>query len=398
MSENTTWQQLNYSGVESYIKERLNKIKSWVTRKKMDLMYELFPEKMPLTFEAAEDNLKIFFCAFDETEETRTIEVSVDNGETWTEYTSRTYVGDDSDVPIAKLNNGQRILVRGNNTAMGYSSISYGEGVCAGGFFLNGLCYVYGNVMSLLDSDNYETKEVADSHAFEYLFFDVEDNWINYGLLSHPTKRLIISAKEIYEYGCSGMFKCCDRLITAPILQATLVSDYGYAYMFDMCNSLINAPELPATVMTDSCYFYMFRNCTSLTTAPALPATTLAVSCYEGMFYGCTSLTTAPELPATTLARRCYYEMFRGCRSLTTAPELPARTLAPYSYHFMFYGCTSLNYVKAMFITTPGSSYTKQWLDGVSATGTFVKRDSATWSVSGVDGIPTGWTVETASS
>ena len=89
------------------------------------------------------------------------------------------------------------------------------------------------------------------------------------------------------------------------------------------------------------------------------------------MFYGCTSLTTAPELPATTLVNSCYDSMFRGC--------------------------TSLNYVKAMFTTTPSSSYTSNWVSGVSSTGTFVKNSSATWDVTGANGIPSGWTVTTAS-
>jgi hypothetical protein len=115
------------------------------------------------------------------------------------------------------------------------------------------------------------------------------------------------------------------------------------------------------------------------------------------MLYGCTSLTTAPELPATTLASDCYYQMFYGCTSLTTAPELPATTLVDYCYGHMFNGCTSLNYIKAMFTTTPSDSYTRQWVEGVSSTGTFVKNSAATWDVTGNYGIPSGWTVETAS-
>jgi hypothetical protein len=35
------------------------------------------------------------------------------------------------------------------------------------------------------------------------------------------------------------------------------------------------------------------------------------------------------------------------------------------------------------------------WVSNVSATGTFVKSKDATWSVTGVSGIPEGWTVET---
>lgn len=127
-----------------------------------------------------------------------------------------------------------------------------------------------------------------------------------------------------------------------------------------------------------------------------LPATTLADFCYENMFYGCTSLITAPELPATTLAQSCYSQMFYGCTSLTIAPALPAITLANSCYNNMFSGCTSLNYIKAMFTTTPSSDYTAGWVDGVAATGTFVKNSAATWNVTGDNGIPTGWTVETA--
>ena len=102
------------------------------------------------------------------------------------------------------------------------------------------------------------------------------------------------------------------------------------------------------------------------------------------------------KLPATILANYCYKSMFQGCTSLTTTPELPATTLETGCYVNMFYGCTSLNYVKAMFTTTPSSTYTSKWLSGVASTGTFVKNASATWNVTGVDGIPNGWTVETA--
>ena len=153
---------------------------------------------------------------------------------------------------------------------------------------------------------------------------------------------------------------------------------------------------LPATTLEERCYDGMFSNCTSLTTAPVLPATTLANECYMGMFMACTSLTTAPELPATTLASGCYTSMFSNCTSLTTAPELPATTLASGCYSEMFYVCTNLNYIKAMFTTTPSTSYTSNWVYGVSASGTFVKNSAAQWDVSGNNGIPTGWTVETA--
>ena len=88
--------------------------------------------------------------------------------------------------------------------------------------------------------------------------------------------------------------------------------------------------------------------------------------------------------------------MFYGCTGLTNAPVLPATTLADSCYNGMFSGCTSLNYIKAMFLTTPSSSYTENWTNNVSPTGTFVKNASASWDVTGVNGIPENWTVETA--
>ena len=62
----------------------------------------------------------------------------------------------------------------------------------------------------------------------------------------------------------------------------------------------------------------------------------------------------------------------------------------------MFKGCSSLNYIKAMFTTTPSNTYTYDWVSGVASTGTFVKNSAANWDVTGVNGIPSGWTVQTA--
>ena len=196
-----------------------------------------------------------------------------------------------------------------------------------------------------------------------------------------------------------SLFSGCTRLVSAENLSlpATALTRSCYSSMFAGCSGLTTAPELPAMTLATYCYTSMFFRCTSLTTAPELPATALAENCYNNMFSGCTSLTTAPELPAITLAENCYKLMFNSCTSLTTAPELPATTLVNGCYSGMFQGCTNLNYIKAMFTTTPGINYTQSWVDGVAATGTFVKNSAATWSKSGTSGIPTGWTVQTAS-
>ena len=222
----------------------------------------------------------------------------------------------------------------------------------------------------------------------------------------------------------SNMFESCTSLTTIPELPATTLAPSCYQSMFIGCSSLVNAGEiLPATTLAENCYSGMFGDCISLTTPPALPATTLAeycyinmfircsgltsapilsstaltYKCYDHMFAGCTSLEVAPDLPATTLDANCYYAMFSGCTSLAVAPELPATVLETFCYGSMFYGCSHINYIKMLATDISATSCLSNWVKGVSSTGTFVKNSAAQWNVTGVNGIPTNWTVETAS-
>jgi len=257
-------------------------------------------------------------------------------------------------------------------------------------------CYVYGNIMSLVDSVNYATETTVPAFAFFQLFGSNENVDIN------PEKgELVLPATTLANYCYYCMFNGCTSLTTAPTLPATILADHCYYGMFQSCTNLTTAPTLPAINLTgcNYCYSYMFNGCTNLTTAPALPATILANRCYYCMFFGCSSLTTAPELPATTLADHCYRSMFEGCTSLTTAPELPATTLAEYCYNGMFYGCSSLNSITCLATDISADSCTNDWVYGVATTGTFKRAagtDAAWYAKTGTNGIPSGWTVDPA--
>lgn len=272
---------------------------------------------IPLTFEAKADGTKIYFLSYDGEGRTCSIDVSTDDGQTWTEVTSEIY-SDDNKTPIATLDTGEKVLVRGDNpNGMSYYSESTGYAP-GGSFYIDGEAFVYGNVMSLLSKSAFPSMTEVPDYAFMHLFSDYEGDWMNASsLFSHPTNKIL----------------------------------------------------LPATTLAPYCYSCMFSACKNLTIAPVLPAIKMEEGCYEEMFFGCTSLTSAPELPATTLVSACYNGMFAEC--------------------------SSLNYIKAMFTTTPDNMYTGYWVGEVSATGTFVKNSAATWDVTGNDGIPTGWTVET---
>lgn len=216
----------------------------------------------------------------------------------------------------------------------------------------NGKCNVGGNIMSMAYGADFKgQKVITNTHQFFKLFYDCSR--------IVDASSLVLPATSLKSLCYGYMFSGCNSLVTAPTLPATTLVEYCYGYMFNNCTSLVTAPELPATTLATNCYNNMFRGCTSLTTAPSvLPATTLASDCYAYMFQNCTKLTTAPELPATTLASYCYSRMFFGCTSLTTAPELPATTLTDRCYNNMFNGCSKLNYIKAMFKTTPNSTFT----------------------------------------
>ena len=279
----------------------------------------------PLTFEAAVDGatvkLKEVFS-----DVVPNVEYSLDGGITWKD--DLTAAG----VTLAAA--GDKISFRGTNET--YGGTSWND--CYQ-FELSDETFAYGNVMSLINKDNYPTnKTLTAGYAFMGLFY-MQENLKN----KDADHQIYLPAKTLTRYCYFSMFAGCTSLTTAPELPAKTLAENCYNSMFSNCKSLTTAPELPAKTLKKLCYYSMFFDCTSLTTAPELPATTLAEKCYNSMFSFCKNLTTAPEkLPATTLAEGCYYDMFSWCESLTTAPELPATTLAEECYNSMFSFCTSL--------------------------------------------------------
>ena len=295
------------------------------------------------------------------------------------EVLSSQYETNGSFIPVVS---GDIIQFKGDNPTYGYDDMYHFESSC--GFNIEG------NIMSLINSTGFTTATtLLSSDTFNGLFYGCSN-------LTDVSK-LILPATTLAEYCYSSMFYNCTSLTSAPELPATTLANNCYYHMFYGCTSLTTAPELPATTLANGCYGYMFNGCTSLTSAPELPATTLANYCYQYMFWGCTSLTNAPELPATTLATSCYYYMFQDCTSLTSAPILPATTLANYCYNSMFYGCTNLNYIKCLATDISATNCTRRWVYNVQSNGTFIKNPNMTSWTTGVNGIPTNWTVQDAS-
>ena len=299
----------------------------------------VIPDDNTLTFLAVDDDATVSLNG-NGSPSAISIEYSTDCGLNWKTYT----VGTTITIP-----QNHRIKFRGNNQTFSNSTSNYYS------FVISGKISASGDVTSLLNGEGGDV--VLPSYCYSQMF-----------------------------YNCTG-------LTTAPNLPSTTLASNCYNSMFSGCTGLTTAPALPATTLADHCYYHMFSRCKGLTSAPALPATTLANYCYSNMFYICTGLTTAPELPATTLAENCYYFMFTYCEGLTTAPVLPATTLALGSYGCMFQGCSSLSSITCLATDITARRCTSNWLNGVAATGTFTKAASMSSWTTGVNGIPSEWTV-----
>ncbi|MBQ6379075.1 MAG: leucine-rich repeat protein, partial [Prevotella sp.] len=273
----------------------------------------------PLTLETIEDNTDIIVT----NPMGLTIEYSTDGGTTWESKSDA--------IGLVELASGTIVQFRGDNAAYSTNGLSSGSTTidCSKDV------YIYGNVMSLINSTSFATLTAFSAdYALGALFYG------NKYLKNHDTKDLVLPATTLTRGCYRGMFSGNSGMTKAPVLPATTLMPQCYYFMFNGCSGITTAPELPATTLADSCYTTMFQAC-GLTKAPVLPATTLAKECYMNMFRSCQSLTMAPELPATALSEGCYKYMFHST-ALTKAPVLSATTLAPSCYFGMFVNCASL--------------------------------------------------------
>lgn len=198
---------------------------------------------------------------------------------------------------------------------------------------------------------------------------------------------------------CQRMFYGCTNLKNAAEISATQIGTQGCEYMYYNCTALTDVPdELPATTVEGAGYRYMFYFCKALEKTPHIKVTDLTngtAHLYQ-MFYGCTALTDVQDkLYPMTLTTNCYYQMFDGCTALTKSPELPATVGVSGCYSYMF-RATKVNRIKCLLAGNVGTSYTTNWVNGVSGTirdGIFIKNSNSTWAAAGVNSIPVGWTV-----
>lgn len=171
---------------------------------------------------------------------TVTLEVSLDNGSTWTTWT------ESGTMRTQTLAAGQVMHVRNASaTSTGFST---------------------GTSNNYTFSFDSETKSGGNCNSL---------------LCKEPGNAVLT------QYVFRSLFSNASNLKTAPILPSTTLAVHCYNSMFRDCVSLEYPPLLPSTSLANYCYRIMFRGCVSMLESPLLPAQTLRTGCYEEMFYGC---------------------------------------------------------------------------------------------------------------
>ena len=178
--------------------------------------------------------------------------------------------------------------------------------------FTNGYISVINPLQGMKYSKNYGEKIPIESDIEIHLEqFDVVQFYGN-GTDYSGTK--IVSGINMSLYG--NIMSLVDEENFATI---TTMEGASFAGLFagNTCGFEASGLLLPATTLSQDCYSGMFAGCSGMDDTPTeLPALTLAPGCYSNMFEGCSMLNNAPHLPATKLVEGCYAYMFNGCSNL----------------------------------------------------------------------------------
>jgi len=204
-----------------------------------------------------------------------TVNYSTDSGSTWNTLTQGNTIS---------VNQGDEVLFK-----MSGATPNSNTGI--GTFTSSGRFNVYGNIMSMQESDNFATATTIANYKFYF-------------------KRLFAESKAV---SAENM-----------VLPATTLRNFCYNELFKGSTYLTTPPKIfPATALTQDCYSNSFRECPSLTKSPILPALTSARASYGWMFQDCTSLSEITCLATNTSAQYATYDWVKNVASSGTFYKNP---------------------------------------------------------------------------
>lgn len=248
---------------------------------------------------------------------------------------------------------------------------------------------MFRNCSSLTDAAAFHLDtDTAAPYSYRYLFSGCSS---------------LVKAPEIYVNGeapkmcCANMFYQCTSLVDASSvhLNAETVGESAYQSMFNRCSALEVGPYMGAMHMSYRSCYLMFIYCAHLTVAPAFRVVEAAEGCCQQMFENATGVEDVSGVRLPSVAKDAYRSMFHNVPLITKAPDLPVKALgeAVGCYANMFSECSALSEVRMLAEDEAIGNYTGNWLNAVSATGTFHKSAAALWEDVSKNGVPEGWTV-----
>ena len=127
------------------------------------------------------------------------VEYSTD-GKNWSAYTSGT--------AITLANAGDKVMFRGTNATYADSDINKNSSITC-----DADCYIYGNIMSLIKKENFESETtLTGGRTFQNMF----RNNIHIKNHTDATKYLVLPATKMTNWCYSSMFQGCKELTNTP--------------------------------------------------------------------------------------------------------------------------------------------------------------------------------------
>lgn len=195
----------------------------------------------PLTLEATVDNTQITFINY----ASNPVYYRINQGK-WENIPSN------DNKSITGINKGDTVRFKGTNST--YYGGDYSPSIAC-----SNPCYVYGNMMSMVDATNFASlttlPEGSDTfHGFFMYNTDSPDEQNSHlNLINHPTKDLLLPATTLRDGCYKSMFAGCQKLTRAPVLPAATLVDNCYAFMFDGCSSLAYIKCLATDISATNC-------------------------------------------------------------------------------------------------------------------------------------------------
>ena len=195
--------------------------------------------QIPLTFEIISGGSIAWERYGGSSTEARTIQYRKNDG-AWTSMTSNT----GSSKPYVNVLPGDKVEFKGTNNSY-HGSNAYNR------FVSSAVFKAYGNILSLIYGDNYQTETELPSgntlntlHNFDSLF------WQNSGITDASNIIMPQNTKNSCFY---RMFEDCTNLEKAPTLPASVLEPFAYKYMFASCNKLSYVKCLATNITASDC-------------------------------------------------------------------------------------------------------------------------------------------------